>query len=115
MRRHAQPSMHFTLPRLLRAELTKARPASASTTIRIITAPMCATPTAISCVSCVTARSRQLETLSELARALDGDEAVAASRTRILAARRYRAGDVVTLDLAERFCLHEGLRLAVGG
>src|SRR4051812_17008958 len=48
------------------------------------------------------------------ARALDRDEAVAASRAGIGATGGHSAGDVVAGDFAEGFCLLEGARLAIG-
>src|ERR1043165_4498867 len=49
-----------------------------------------------------------------LARALDRDEAFAATGAHT-AARRHRTGDLVALDLAERLRQRERLRLAKGG
>ena len=51
---------------------------------------------------------------TELARALDRDEALATADAGVAAAGRHRAGDLVALDAAERTRLREGLRLAIG-
>src|SRR5258708_20606461 len=50
-----------------------------------------------------------------LPRAGDRHEAVAAADAGMAAGGRHGAGDLVLLDLAERACAHEGLRLAIGG